>query len=342
MAKTNINTQLFKLISDFNTIESVTSRILSKSHIDTLRTSLVDKETLDRLPESEKSFISKWGTNNPVIEEIEVSDVSNDTEPGAMKTHRYIVVDAIVEYSQRTKTDSSGKLLPKIERTNIDHVKTIFFEFENEIYMIIYTSYYPNINRIKKIVGDDSLESRASKYSIDSDMFTWLFFKFSVFDGVLDEKLKLQNIAGFMGNITDEHNVFKGESEQTSELIITKAFISNGEQIRDLIIRIEDEVVDATVRINDCSSLNLNTKQSSILGFFIGEEKKYFIPLYTYVYLIPKLQHLYKLDSEEFLKNDMKNFSAKIGEDVIISIIQKNNLDFDSILEKIKSEILVN
>ena len=342
MAKININTQLFKLNREFIGLESVKKKILVRSHIDTLKTSVISKRDLNLLPESEKIFISKWETQNPIIEEIEVPVInSNPEKENLMKKHRYIVVDGIVEYSYRTKTDSSGKLLPKSERTHTDNVKTIFFENTNEVYAIVYTGYYPNITRIKRIIGENNLDYTSSNYLISSDMFTWMFFKFSVFEGMLDCNLQLKNIAGFMGNITDEHNVFKGESQQTSELIITKAFISNGEQIKDLIVRIKDEVVDATLRINEFSNLNLNVRQSEIVGFFIGEDKNYFIPLYTYIYLIPKMLYLYNLDSDEFLKNDMKNFSAKIGEDVILSIIQKNGLKLESLIEKLKTESVV-
>ena len=44
------------------------------------------------------------------------------------------------------------------------------------------------------------------------------------------------NISGFIGNIGDEQNIFKGTSDQTSELIITKAFISNGETLKQLLL----------------------------------------------------------------------------------------------------------
>ena len=61
-------------------------------------------------------------------------------------------------------------------------------------------------------------------------------FKFTQNKGSLADGLKLMNISGFIGNIGDEQNIFKGTSDQTSELIITKAFISNGETLKQLLL----------------------------------------------------------------------------------------------------------
>ena len=44
-----------------------------------------------------------------------------------------------------------------------------------------------------------------------------------------------------MGNVADEQNIIKGISEQTSELTVTKAFISNGESLKNVTARIRKE-----------------------------------------------------------------------------------------------------
>ena len=41
--------------------------------------------------------------------------------------------------------------------------------------------------------------------------------------------------------MADEQNIIKGISEQTSELTVTKAFISNGESLKNVTARIRKE-----------------------------------------------------------------------------------------------------
>ncbi|OUK18739.1 hypothetical protein BU181_16480, partial [Enterococcus faecium] len=60
-----------------------------------------------------------------------------------------------------------------------------------------------------------------------------------------------------MGNVADEQNIIKGISEQTSELTVTKAFISNGESLKNVTARIRKEnEVDIVFGIDhECNSV---------------------------------------------------------------------------------------
>ncbi len=62
-------------------------------------------------------------------------------------------------------------------------------------------------------------------------------------------------ISGFIGNTTDEYNVFKGISDQALELIITKAFISNGVILRTLTARLRNEDIDIDFGIDYSASI---------------------------------------------------------------------------------------
>ncbi|TWW12294.1 hypothetical protein LABALGNA3A7_16430 [Dellaglioa algida] len=335
MTKKSINTRLMKLTSKFNSIDQVKSIILNKRHESSLNLKKDKQNLLTTLGSDEKSFLSMWSTNNPNIEEIYIPNIVDGETESNRLVRKYAVLEAIVEYSKNKKFDSEGMLLPKIERTNIDKIKIIFFEYNNQVFVIIYSNYDPNIYRVKKILGEENIDEDHDGYKISSDMFTWMFFKYSSFAGILDQTLKIKNIAGFMGNISDEHNVFRGDSEQTSELIMTKAFISNGEKIKNLIVRAVDEMIDGTLRIDEYSNINMNINMSEIRGQFIAEDKEFFIPLYSYLYLIPRMIYLYKIDSKTFIETDKKNFSAKIGEEVILSILEKNNIDIGLISKKV-------
>lgn len=53
----------------------------------------------------------------------------------------------------------------------------------------------------------------------------------------LNDKLTIENISGFEGIITDDTNTIIGDSKQTTDLIATKAFISNGGDLKKYIYR---------------------------------------------------------------------------------------------------------
>lgn len=330
MAKTSIPTYLVKLTDEFTTLQDVINKVLTRQTKDHLKISKISKSELDRLPESEKVFISKWQYEGPSVEEIKLTSFRN---PKDIDVINFLVVSAKLQYSRQRKTEN-GVLLPKKDRTNDDYIDTIFFEFENRVYNIVLCGYEPNVKRVRNLISESNISDDNKRFELSPDIFTWLFYKFSTFSGSLSDNLLIENIGGFMGNITDEHNVFKGESAHTSDLIITKAFISNGEKIKDMILRLKDDHADITFKIHETVKSNINLSQSEIVGFMTGKDKTYFLPLYMYLYLIPKILVLYELDSAEFLENTMNDFSAKIGEEVILSIAKQNNLNLEDIIER--------
>lgn len=139
------------------------------------------------------------------------------------------------------------------------------------------------------------------------------------------------NIGGFIGNTADEHNVFKGISDQTSELIITKAFISNGEILRTITARLRNEDIDIVFAIDYESNTQIYVSQSQKLKLLDAEDNDIFFIIYLYSHLIPKLKSLYDKASERFLSTEKNQFSEKIGLEVIKSIISKNSLSLDDV-----------
>lgn len=72
-----------------------------------------------------------------------------------------------------------------------------------------------------------------------------------------------------MGNVADEQNIIKGISEQTSELTVTKAFISNGESLKNVTARIRKEnEVDIVFGIDhECNSVIYVTQSANLILF---------------------------------------------------------------------------
>ncbi|PFM76979.1 hypothetical protein COJ51_27690 [Bacillus thuringiensis] len=134
-----------------------------------------------------------------------------------------------------------------------------------------------------------------------------------------------------MGNIGDEQNIFKGTSDQTSELIITKAFISNGETLKTITARLKNKDIDIVFTVDDKSNTQIYTNQSEVLKLLEFQNDNTFFIIYLYSKLIPELKSLYNDASTQFLSEEKKQFSEKIGLEVIESIIKQNRIALEDI-----------
>ncbi|MER2175832.1 MAG: hypothetical protein ABS911_14255 [Carnobacterium sp.] len=57
------------------------------------------------------------------------------------------------------------------------------------------------------------------------------------------------------------------------------------------------------------------------------------MPIYLFKLLIPAIKNAYKDNSKKFLEKDKKQFSAKIGLEVIQSIIENNDIELKELEE---------
>ncbi len=330
---------IFRIIGG-TTLSSIED-IFSRTHKEYLSFSKKHKEEFDRLSESEKSFIYSWKSQDEVdeiilpltSEEIQKNTLNNESEILKNRKIKFKRLVASIEYGKKNKLDESKvKFLPKSDRLNVVDIEVIFFEIDSKIFVLILSSNFNNVIRVKKLIGDKNIESNATEYFLDSDVFSWLIYIYEEKSGKLSDKLKLKNVTGFVGNVTDDANIFSGSSLQTTELIVTKAFISNGGQLKKIGIRISNEDVSITCGIDSESGVIMDCDESIKNRLFDTLDESLFCILYLYGYLILKIKSLYKLDLENFNGNERENFSKKIGLDVIHSIIKHNNIKTDDII----------
>ncbi|GIN96916.1 hypothetical protein J6TS1_27860 [Siminovitchia terrae] len=336
MASSKITCKLFKL-TGINSLDDVKINILNRTFADPLVIPKRGNEIYKSLSVEEKNFYFTWGGISEPNELIIQTTDENENEEKNEICVEYLFATAEIEYPKRRKKDSNGNILPKAQRVNYTQIMTYFFSFNKSVHLIICSSNDANQERVKKLVGTSYIANCDKDYEIPSDLFNWLFFKYIESDGCLGEGLDLMNINGFIGNTADEHNVFKGISDQTSELIITKAFISNGEILRTITARLRNEDIDIVFAIDDKSNTQIYVYQSEKLKLLEAEDNDTFFIIYLYSHLIPKLKSLYNEASEQFLSNEKRQFSEKIGLEVIKSIINRNSLSIEDVLELFSS-----
>ena len=319
------------LLNSYSQLSSLNG-MFSRQHRELLYHVDRDREQVSRMSDSEKYFIYSWvdigSIEEIVVPKLTMPGLNEETSEEIIRFQKVIVN---VEYPKRRKKDNDGHFLPKVERVNNVDVELIFFELDNKVYTLINTSNEYNISRVKTLIGEQNISGTSLDYLLETDIFNWLFYVFDEREGVLDEELKLENISGFMGNVSDDANVFTGTSSQTTELIVTKAFISNGGVLKNITLRVRDNNADITCMVNENSKSVIYGNISSKLRILDSIEEPIFLLLYLYGFILLKLKALYILESDQFMNEDNPRFSKKIGIDVIESIVEKNNIQLHEI-----------
>ena len=279
------------------------------------------KEILDSMQDNEKYYFHTF---------IEEKDFKDLELPFLESQVQLKIVKAKIEYPTKTRQDNNNNFLPKKDRLNIIYIDVLFFTLKNKHYAVITTSNATNRNRILKLIGEENIKN-SEDLKIDNDLFNWLMYVYEESKGKINNNIKLENISGFVGNVMDDTNVFSGNSEHTTELTVTKAFISNGGELSKVGIRIRHhEVVDISFFIDDNSNISIDYSSSEDLILlntvknYIGEEVFYI--LYIYCFLINELKRLYNIESQEFKDTSKKAYSKKIGLEVIKSIMLENEI----------------
>ncbi|OTN78261.1 hypothetical protein [Enterococcus faecium] len=322
MSNSKQTMKLFLLDKIFN-LNEVQETILTQNFKEKLFIARKDIEQENYMTEDEKHFYYTWDQSQTKIEKLLLTD--NSDEVIVIETY------AVLEYPKRVKKDNAGNILPKKDRINDASIRVIFFEQEKNVYSLIFSSNEAHIDRVRKLIGKNYIKDVDEKYFMPPDLFNWLFYKFSVSKGLLTTNFTLNNISGFIGNSIDEHNIFKSSSDQTSDLIITKAFISNGEILKNITAKITTLEGEIVFSLDHNSNATLFITQS--LMYFNSIDRTILAPIYLYKILIPTIKKTYKENSKKFLERDKKHFSAKIGLEVIKSIINNNDIDLKDIQE---------
>ncbi|MED2877274.1 hypothetical protein [Bacillus thuringiensis] len=326
MAVSKLTCKLFKL-TGITSLADVEKNILNKSYAEALKISKKDTKQAETLSDDDKNFYYTWEDSSE-LNEIELTEANEESDQNIAQ---FMFATANIEYTKKRKKDSIGQFLPKADRVNDTQVMTYFFCMNDSVYIIICTSNEFHVERVKKLIGTNYIAKHDYTYDIQSDLFNWLFFKFTQNKGSLADGLKLMNISGFIGNIGDEQNIFKGTSDQTSELIITKAFISNGETLKTITARLKNKDIDIVFTVDDKSNTQIYTNQSEVLKLLEFQDDNTFFIIYLYSKLIPELKSLYNDASAQFLSEEKKQFSEKIGLEVIESIVKQNRIALEDI-----------
>lgn len=322
MGQSKLSMQLF-LLRDITKLSSVKKDILSNI-IEEKFGAKKDQPLIQKLPESERVLYYKWD------EKSKEAKIKTSIIEGKGKLIQTMDTMANIEYAKRREKDANNNFLPKSERVGIINARVLFFQYEEKFYVIIFSSNGTTVERVKKLIGQKIVTEVDDNFILSNDLFNWLFYKYSENKGLLEEKLTVTNISGFIGNVIDRDNIFKGTSDQTSDLIITKAFISNGETLKSVTTCIETEEGKIYFSIDERSNATLFLNLS--LFFFSDEENRdTLLPIYLYTFLIPILKKIFAKESKEFMTNDKKEFSSKIGLEVIKSIMKYNDITLDEI-----------
>lgn len=322
--KKNQRYTLLKLNNDLVSLENIRDVTLKHTYEEPLSVRNIPEDT----EKDEKTFYSKW-TNISEIDSLDFEEIEVEFS--------YTKVTALCEFSTKRVFDpNTSLLLPKNERLNTSNIDVVFVKANNDLYAIIFSVDFYDLRRVKRLIGESSIEPLSSEHQTDSDLFHWLFYKHIKDELELSEEITLDNINGFTGTVLGEENFFEGKSFQTAELIITKAFITNGYPITSIKIDLQMSLATIGFYLNEISEgkeLKIVVQKNAVISTLLNnEEIEYIIPIYVFFYLIPEIIRLYKADESNFLSNEKINFLSEIGIEVIKTIMAKNRIKRDDII----------
>lgn len=238
---------------------------------------------------------------------------------------------AKIEFPRRIKVRTDGTLMPRSERINVNYPDVLLFKDEDQTYLAIITSYLPDIKRVCRLFGEDRVEKlQPSQYLTDS-FFVWIYYHFSKEKPILSD-LKLNNIEGFTGIISDPSNTVVGNSDDTANLIITKAFVSNHYPLKSLKLNFFSKSLMALMVLTEEKEVSIDVPKTKFLLQSIDDANEVSLAsiAFIYIYLLPKLLKKYH-DEKEVFKKDNISFSKEIGLDVVNAIIRKNNISLEDL-----------
>lgn len=310
-----------KLKSNFSTMESIQSGILNREHDEPLQAAKIP----ENISEEERNFKYRWSINSEP-QSHEIPNSQNIT---------YIEAVGECEYStRRIKDQSTGELLSKQDRLNIDEIETIFVNVDGESYVIVLTNNHYELTRIKKLIGEENFDLLDTQHQIESEFFSWLFYKNIKQEQQLNDEIDLTNIEGFTGNIVNEENQFAGTSVQISEMMITKAFITNDYPITS--IRLEMQMPNTAVilylnSVTDNRQIEIAIDRLSSMSEVDDEKIPVIISIYTFLYLIPEMISVYEIAKADYIAHIKSDFLKEIGIEVIKLIMSHNEIDVDEL-----------
>lgn len=272
-------------------------------------------DEFNKLKKSEKNYSYTWGY---IREEKKLPFVV------AGKDIPFIEASADIEYAKKQIFDVKGHFLPKDERTNRDSIGVIFFELDDNIYVVIQESRKKQIDRVLDLIGTNNYCS--SSWKLSNDFFNWLVYSYSELEGIINSKIKIASISGFTGNVFDNENVVSSKSMETIKLIATRAFISTGGILREvsIILNDSDNCSICCKLDNECKAV-ISINESEKITNTNGLDKTENLIMYVYTYLIPLLRNIFGKDKTEF-RNQKKRFAKKIGIEVINEIMKENEI----------------
>lgn len=320
---------VLKIVKIEQNLKKILAELKKTTYKEPFNIAKKERKMIHDLNDDEYQFIYKWNQN-----EIKETVFEFDEDKISV-----IIAVAVLESTKRiTRDKGTGKLLPKADRINTEPVKVIFFEHNKKTYALINTSNETYSNRVKKLIGIENITDIGKDYTLSEDLFSWLVYIHKEHKKVLNNTWRINNITGFIGNAVDEDNIFKGTSDYTTDLIITKAFMSNGESLTNVTVQISNSNndVDFIFSIDNQSNTTLLLNRS--LLFWGNDENSKIIYLYTV--LIPIMKSIYDKSKNNYLNNQKSEFLKKMGLEVIDSIVEKNNLIMDTVVHLIKNNEL--
>lgn len=315
---------LIKMDSKYKNLDQIKNDVLSQQHKEPFKSKLIEFSE----DNEESYFLYKWYEDSGEAVECKI--------PNTGETVNYLCTEAICEFSTRKIKDANNEILPKKDRLNVQKTEVIFAQKNNQVFAILMTFDNYELKRIKKLIRMSNIEPLPSEYQIVPSIFTWLFYKYITEKEMIDNNISIEGINGFTGNVLTDENRFSGDSGNTPDLIITKAFLANNYDITSIKVDLNvDSGCLTSFYINQTNTdneLRIMALKNSTTNIILNVDDIYEImPLYIIFYLIPQIFDSYQKNKNKFDSTEKNSFLADLAVEVVKQILARNNLTKDDL-----------
>ncbi|MNB86271.1 hypothetical protein D3C75_332110 [compost metagenome] len=278
----------------------------------------------------------EWPTHEPLTKRWNAAPYFdpgiNEITAGTRENIRVMFAEGYNERYKRKESwyddeDGGDELVPKENRINISKYNSIFFEYDDNVYV---APIMPLTGPLSTYIGDLLPEEiwgvhtkEPNDYKMSKDFFYWLLNIFTRKNKLVasDPQIRIRSWTGFHGMTQDTIHKLSGEGDQISAILGTLAFLFMDDPFKSLNVSIQFKNERIPVVLWATGSLTIDDAlyEGIFANGFFHEKQKVLLAVLLYTQVLPELFKAYTSDKKsdkwnEKIKEDFRNY---IGDQII-------------------------
>lgn len=262
-----------------------------------------------------------YRTVNFSMEIDNIDDQNLNIDINEQEKIEFLPVSFTLEHKNKNvwKDSKKTQIKPKSEVIGQTNPVGGFFVRDEQLYMALYTSNYSEVSKVQRLLH--LINSNVD--TINSELFTWLFYVYDVNNGIIDENISVTDMKGFTSNIisNDSQDQIRGISGAASSMSATQLEIALNHSMESVDVGIKSRGIGSNFLMDLNYRLVINTSWDNTTSIFNRSYEHYktqhsdlAIAIYIYAHIIPMIKTLYEEQQEAA---DIEGYRVELAEQLI-------------------------